>query len=343
METKLSVIIPVYNAQAFLEKCIESVLTQSFTDFELILVNDGSVDASGQICNSFAAKDHRVNVIHQKNQGVSNARNNGLNNACGQYVAFIDSDDWVEPDFFQAYFDELKNNPTQLMYQGFTNDFHDRVSYLHLPHKRYRDESITEALYEVEFRECLGGACNKLFEKKIIEENKIRFDPQISYGEDKIFTLQYCLNINSITLLDCCYYHYNRAQDTSLSNTHHSSKKLEILLEIEHKLFNRINEKYFNEKFLKAINGRYVSFSKYALISMYRPTENRDKSDRLNLLKKIHRFMNSNVFDTSFDRDVPKVGGFLIGLKSDWGLKLMMSVRYRFNKIYLLFRSERTK
>ena len=102
----ISIIIPVYNAENYLRRCIESVLSQSFTDFELILMDDGSKDKSPQICDEYASQDTRVQVIHKANGGVSAARNDGLDIAKGEYVTFIDSDDWVEREYLQSLYDK---------------------------------------------------------------------------------------------------------------------------------------------------------------------------------------------------------------------------------------------
>ena len=341
MVVKLSVIIPVYKAQQFIAKCIESVLNQTFSDFELLLIDDGSPDLSGEICDKYALSDNRINVIHQKNQGVSAARNNGLDKACGEFIIFIDSDDWIEPLFFETYFEELKNYPSQLIYQGFINDLKDKTTYLELPNKRYKGSEITEALFEVEYRECLGGACNKIFHRSIIEDHKIRFSPSLSYGEDKIFTLQYSMNINSITLLSKCYYHYNRTLENSLSSVHHSSEELIHLIELEYDLFKKLNEKFTNNKLIEAVNGRYVSIHKYALVSMYRPHELKSKKERLLQMEKIHRFLNENIIDKKFDRDVPPIAHLLIDKRNDLALRSLMWMRHNFSRIYWLFRNKR--
>lgn len=105
---KLSIIVPVYQAGKYLEKCIKSILDQTFTDFELILVDDGSNDGSEKICDDYAKKDARIKVIHQKNQGVSSARNAGMNCAEGDYIAFVDADDWIETDMFEQCMDAME-------------------------------------------------------------------------------------------------------------------------------------------------------------------------------------------------------------------------------------------
>ena len=118
----LSIIIPVYQAKKYLGKCIDSILNQSFLDFELILVDDGSNDGSERICDEYTRKDNRIKVIHQINQGVSGARNTGLKYASGEYIAFVDADDWVGVNLFQECMKGVERYPVEVIYHGFTKD-----------------------------------------------------------------------------------------------------------------------------------------------------------------------------------------------------------------------------
>ncbi|MBB6502407.1 glycosyltransferase family 2 protein [Pedobacter cryoconitis] len=340
MAPVLSIIVPVYNTELYISRCIESIIDQVFTDFELLLINDGSPDNSGAICDDYALRDKRIHVYHQKNQGVSVARNYGLDKATGEFVIFIDSDDWIDPVFLENYLIELKEYPTQLIYQGLINEFKDEQTYLRLPARRYNNNEITMALFEVELRQCLGGACNKIFNRTIIEEYGIRFEPSLSYGEDKIFTLQYCQNINSITLLDNCNYHYNRTMENSLSNLHHPSEKLIQLIELEYDLFKCIEQKFNNTQFIEAVRGRYLSINKYALLSMYRPNVLKAKSVRTAQFEKINHFIKGYSFDKKFDRDVPKIVHYLIEKNSDFSLRGLMWMRFYFSSLYYMLRNK---
>ena len=116
---RLSIIVPVYQAKEYLEKCINSILEQSFVDFELILVDDGSDDGCERICNDYAKKDERVKIIRQENQGVSSARNTGLDYATGKYIAFVDADDWVEKDLFEESINAIEKSKADILYHGF--------------------------------------------------------------------------------------------------------------------------------------------------------------------------------------------------------------------------------
>ena len=127
-QSQISIIVPVYNSEKYLDACIDSILSQSFRDFELILVDDGSKDSSAQICDEYASQDTRVRVIHKANGGVSAARNDGLDIAKGEYITFIDSDDWVEREYLETLsnyrdYDIVFFSPRVIYEDGYTSDF----------------------------------------------------------------------------------------------------------------------------------------------------------------------------------------------------------------------------
>lgn len=196
----ISIIIPVYNAEKYLRRCIESVLTQSFTDFELILVNDGSKDKSPQICDEYASQDTRVRVIHKANGGVSAARNDGLDIAKGEYVTFIDSDDWVEREYLQSLYDKR------------SLDF-VIGSFIHEPSGKKRKINeytfIGNKLKDYVNNTYLtnGYPWGKLFKNKIIINNAIRFK-NIKVYEDLLFCLEYARHCSSICCMSKAHYHY---------------------------------------------------------------------------------------------------------------------------------------
>lgn len=195
---EISVIVPVYNTEAYLHKCIDSILNQSFTNFELLLIDDGSTDKSGQICDEYAKKDFRVKVFHKNNGGVSSARNIGLNNAKGQWVTFIDSDDTVQIDFF-SMFQPMED--ADLKIQGTTIIEDSQEILLNI-----------ETLCVVGHKECLDyykkideknclltqTPWGKLFKKSIIEYNEIKFDESVRVGEDFLFNTAYLLHVHKI-------------------------------------------------------------------------------------------------------------------------------------------------
>jgi len=200
----ISIIVPIYNTESYLRKCIDSILSQTYKNIELILVDDGSDDKCPEICDEYAKKDKRVIVIHQDNAGVSVARNVGLDNAKGEYIGFVDCDDWIEPDMYEVLYDIINLSKTSIAisYDCY-NDY--------VPKKANLDEYIT-----LSGREALIGLLNnkfdfcavwaKLFSKKSIEN--IRFSTDITLAEDKLFMIQAFINCEKVSFINYQSYHY---------------------------------------------------------------------------------------------------------------------------------------
>ena len=195
---KISVIVPVYNAEKYLHRCIDSILSQTFTDFELLLIDDGSKDGSGAICDEYAEKDNRVRVFHKENGGVSSARNLGLDNACGEWIAFVDSDDWVEKQFLLSMFECSVHDFVFL-------NMDDTLSSNALCEQ---NGMIGKSLIQMIYKNYFFTIWGKLFTKKIIDDHRLRFDVSFFSGEDVIFILEYILYISSICMINGTYYNY---------------------------------------------------------------------------------------------------------------------------------------
>ena len=191
---KISIIVPVYNAELYLARCLESILSQSFTDFELLLIDDGSTDGSGEICDTYAEKDRRVRVFHKENGGVSSARNLGLKEAKGEWICFVDSDD------------ELLSNGLQVMADGIS----DEVSMVMAGYHEIEDDLLlvdtgvmdvkgrvidrNEALllmYPSEDKVYMGYSVGKLFNKEQLKSGGVAFDEHITIKEDTLFVVAY--------------------------------------------------------------------------------------------------------------------------------------------------------
>ena len=183
---ELSIIVPVYKTEKYLPKCIDSILSQTFTDFELILIDDGSPDRCGEICDEYAAKDGRIIVIHQENRGVSAARNAGLDIARGEYIGFVDSDDWIEPEMYKVLVESCVNNKSDISMCGI-NYYSDSGCYIRSDFINdgtlYKEELI-RTLFESPNK--VGGYClNKLITKRVIGDT--RFPDRIRMAEDWVF------------------------------------------------------------------------------------------------------------------------------------------------------------
>lgn len=205
---KISVIVPVYNAEHFLPRCIDSILAQTFTDFELLLIDDGCKDNSGKICDEYAEKDKRVKVFHKDNGGVSSARNLGLDKANGEWICFCDSDDWIKRDFLSTFYVLMSNG--DLLSQGFHsfNWHHKGDKDIFEKNGLYSNDNFLPFIFKLLNTNQLGFLWCKAFKKDIIDKYKIRFDKDIYLMEDLVFILQYCTHINSINNSEKCLYQY---------------------------------------------------------------------------------------------------------------------------------------
>lgn len=225
MSFLVSVIVPVYKAEPYIRKCIDSILSQTFVDFELLLVDDGSPDNCGNICDEYVKKDARVQVFHQENGGVSKARNLGLEHAKGDYVCFIDSDDWVDASMLETLIGWEREQQTDLLFYGFQCEtstvYSDTMELLQQCSGVYEGvNSIVEVCYLLEKNELFGWTWNKLFRNSIIQEYHIRFNEEISIQEDHIFTLEYLKYVMCLAVYGYTPYHYRVVQGSLINKVY---------------------------------------------------------------------------------------------------------------------------
>lgn len=218
MKLIISVIVPIYNAAPFLDKCIQSILNQSFEDFELLLINDGSKDNSGAICDGYAQKDKRVKVFHQANAGVSAARNKGLDNAQGEWVAFVDADDWVENDYLKNLYLSTTLNNSDFVISNIKSIYKSsrKNNKLFDISELKTKTSFTPDDFQLDNKFILENyPVAKLFKKKIIQSYGLCFNPELRMGEDFLFVLQYGLKSKFILFNNNFDYCYNRTNESS--------------------------------------------------------------------------------------------------------------------------------
>lgn len=202
--SKISIIIPIYNAEKYLVRCLDSILAQTFTDYELLLIDDGSKDSSGKICDEYAEKYSRIRVFHKSNGGASSARNVGLDNACGEWIAFADADDYVSPNWLSVF---INIDECDLKTQGIITD------------KPFLKNLGLKYAFEYEGNACgflkrafpiriVGYLFCKLFRASIIKDNAIRFDESVRYLEDELFVVSYLKHCNKIVSVNKTSYYY---------------------------------------------------------------------------------------------------------------------------------------
>ena len=215
--------------EAHLHKCIDSILNQSFVDFELLLINDGSSDKSGQICDKYAMTDSRVKVFHKANGGVSSARNVGLDNAKGKWVTFIDSDDTILSDFLSNF---LSIEDADLKIQGATIIKDNQKSYINIENSCVIGHKECLDYYKKIHKECCyltQTPWSKLFRMSIIRTNGIRFDENIRVGEDFLFNIVYILHVNKIVSKQGTGYYYLRDNSVLSTTTLTVNQEIELL------------------------------------------------------------------------------------------------------------------
>ncbi len=213
---KYSIIVPVYKVEKVLPRCIDSILNQTVADFELILVDDGSPDNSGAICDTYATQDARVRVIHQQNGGVSKARNAGLDAAQGEYIVFVDSDDYVDADFL-AGFDDAS---ADMIIAGYRIEGYGvSIPTIHKFEKQLFEDITNEERIELFEKGRLNYACTKAFRTSLVQKHKIRFDENMSLSEDTLFTVQCAMWCKSIWQIDAAGYHYVKYAHATLTGS----------------------------------------------------------------------------------------------------------------------------
>ena len=222
----LSVIVPVYNCESYVNECIKSILTQNFSDFELIIVDDGSTDKSLEICQLFET-DSRVRLLSKENQGVSIARNTGLNVANGEYVMFVDSDDMLAQGMFSSMMGQIYHSSADLCVCGIKNFYDGNNNNELWTYKTgiYGKKEYVNVLLHFYTNPFIGGPVAKIFSKRILATG-ITFEENESFAEDFVFNMKYLRNVESITVLENAFYLRRADNPTSLSK----SKRLQIPL-----------------------------------------------------------------------------------------------------------------
>lgn len=273
----VSVIVPVYNAEKYLDKCIRSILCQAFTDFELLLIDDGSTDHSGSICDEYAGKDNRIKVFHKANGGVSSARNVGLDNSKGEWITFVDSDDWVEQDYLSNLISQAHAN-VDLIIADYNEIEEKKSEYILVTdYNRLISENV----------QCYTVPWGKLYRASIIKSWKIRFLEKMRLGEDAVFLWTYMLHSKCVCCIGSSGYHYNTETTSSLSKR---------VFPIENELFayeqvNRNIDKFISRKnivefgALERLTMLKVFFVRRVLDALYHNYVKRN--DRLNIIGKV--------------------------------------------------------
>lgn len=263
---KISIVVPVFNVEQFLQTCVDSIVAQTFDDWELILVNDGSTDSSGVICDRYAQLDSRIRVYHIANGGVSRARNYGLNHANGEWICFIDSDDYVDRTYLETF---INTRSSDLRMQGYIKELPGGDHVIHT----FLDSStspIADLISESERQYIINSPCFKLYNLQIIRDNNILFDINTSYGEDHIFSLTYLLYVNSISVSTDAGYHYRWAGENSLTRKIIDPEQLSYYIIESRRLSLLVLQRFHDINLVITYNDRLIKNCKFFIRNLFR-------------------------------------------------------------------------
>lgn len=321
----VSVIVPVYNAEKYLRRCIESILNQDYRNLELILINDGSRDNSLQICREYASSDPRVTVIDKPNGGVSSARNAGINIAKGTYITFVDADDFVSETYLSDF---RASDDCDIYVQGYTRE---------IPGKSPR---INANVYELsfDFAELINMlfysnmilmSWGKLFKTSIVHTNKILFHEGISYGEDRIFNVEYLSNCKTFKVAKKHGYHYTFENPVALTRIRHSAKSLLEYVQLLRPLFLNLLNKYTLDPKVSASANLLYNYDLILSVVSAAESDELSRKERRQFYDSINREM---IEDASSQDRLPlyfKIAASLLKLKypvRDYLLQLLVFI-----------------
>lgn len=287
----ISVIVPVYRVEQYLPQCIDSILAQTFTDFELLLIDDGSPDSCGKICEEYALKDKRIRVFHQENAGVSIARNKGLTEALGRYIMFVDSDDYVLPGYIQDLFSELPDKENGVVVGSVVKLYPDeRMKPCELPNLNLSSKDKYRVLTELTDKN-IGYPHSKLYCMDIIKKHQISFLPTVSLLEDLFFLLDYIQYADFVLVRNISNYVYRVGHSTNALSI--CSKSLDEEYRVFQNYYHRIvcyQKKYcIQSEELKTVFGELKIFFHRTFFALYAReyTQNHSYKMRLSFLKEV--------------------------------------------------------
>lgn len=330
---KLSVIVPTFNVRLYVEECIESLLSQEYQELEIIIVDDGSTDGSSEVCDKIQKKDSRIKVIHQKNGGLSSARNTGLHNASGEYISFIDSDDLVSPTMFSNLIDKLERNNADVAICNF-EVFNKECRY---KGTRYADETIEYTSHnQVKFyRAALDSSCNRVYRAEPIRKLGLEFEHKNKVAqEDYWFLVRLFSHISKIVTVSASHYLY-RERGSSITKSHSDGDITKRCLD-----FLALSKTYISEH----TNREYDEFLNYQYVNMFMASINNASDTKPStILAIVKSYFKEPQFSQAIStKSLNKVllGG---GLKHQYDKICFALLRCRLTFVFALLESMRLK
>lgn len=242
---KISIIVPVYNAEKYIDRCLQSIIHQSFTDWELIIVNDGSTDKSSEICEYFAKQDKRIKVFHKKNEGVSHTRQFGLNVTKGEFIIQMDADDWADNDMLECMYNTAIDAQADLVISDIYQETDKGQIYLcQKPYNTSNKILIKELLTHL-----ITGCYNKFIRAQLIKDNNIQFNTDVNFGEDTLFWINVLNKVPLKTIyINKAWYHYDITINPTSITKHKSTKYFQSLKNYIKELDKQIDDDTYHQE-----------------------------------------------------------------------------------------------
>ena len=320
---EVSVIVPIYNKKSSLNKCIESIINQTFVDFELIIIDDGSTDGSGEICDSFSEKDRRIKVFHKKNEGVSAARNTGIEKSSGKYILFIDSDDWIEINTIEVLVNSIKKFNSDLVMCSISYDYYvDKKLDSNLIKgisniNNYNVKELGNNFKEL-FEKCnFLSSCNKIFLANIIKENNIKYDTDCIIYEDFDFNLKVLDKSDRITIIPDILYHYIIQKNESILSRRNKINLVEDINKVTTSLITFLNNINLNNEDMKYMYEYMFVLYHHCINKLIQVKNEEPMNKKIEVLKNLKKDKNFELIMGNYGENILfyRVIYFLIKMK----------------------------
>lgn len=293
LNKKVSVIVPVYNAEQYLERCIRSIMQQSYKNIEIILVNDGSVDSSKSIIDRYSLTDQRIKKKHINNSGPSCARNVGIDLSSGDFIQFVDADDFIDYRMTEKLVDNMSIG-TDLVICGYKPIGSKEVTPKVLPYSFLNDETLTRKQFSKNFGQLyidyyINYPWNKLYRAEIIKDKQIRFNESLCWGEDLLFNLDYFLYCENISFLREAVYLYNKGNTSSITSNFNDK-----YFENQTAMYNQVIKYLECEKDFDSTNKKiiYDRISRVIINSLMNLIHSKSNNSNKDLLSGINKILN---------------------------------------------------
>ena len=286
---KVSIVVPIYNSEKELPRCIDSILRQTYLDFELILINDGSKDGSLNILKEYEQKDKRVIVIDNENNGVSETRNIGIRRASGDYIAFVDSDDYIESDMMEALVKSIEEQNADLVICGLLKGQEVKTSTQTFEYNVSLDKrDIALKVLDRLNGTYINSPINKLYKKSILIDNNIYMDNTIDLGEDLLFNIEYLSYCSSVIFEERCFYHYCMKSEDSLTAKYRENK-LELMKRMYDGIREYMLESRVTEDELYKLDNLFIKFIYSVLLDLHNSSCKYTFKEKLGFIQRVAR------------------------------------------------------